>query len=126
MAEGFEPIPTTVHPHIDYFVPPNALLRPSSERKATPRRAAAAALNLPRSSDEDTNRLVFISRLYYARAQCDVWYDYVPSASNIADLPTRLDAAAFTRLERVARRVPFKLIPEWCMSCSYARLASLF
>ena len=79
-----------------------------------------------RSSDDDTNRLVFVSRLFYARARCDVWYDYVPSASNIADLPTRLDAAAFTRLEKVARRVPFRLIPEWCMSCPYARLASLF
>ena len=79
-----------------------------------------------RSSDDDTNRLVFASRLYYARARCDVWYDYVPSASNIADLPTRLDAAAFTRLEKVARRVPFRLIQEWCMSCPYARLASLF
>ena len=79
-----------------------------------------------RSSDDDTNRLVFVSRLYYARARCDVWYDYVPSASNIADLPTRLDAAAFTRLERVARRVPLVLIPEWCMSCPYARLSSLF
>ena len=31
-----------------------------------------------RSSDDDTNRLVFVSRLYYARARCDVWYDYVP------------------------------------------------
>jgi len=51
-----------------------------------------------RASDADANRLVFVTNMRIALFQCDVWYDYVPSASNIADLPTRLDARAFTRL----------------------------
>jgi hypothetical protein len=43
----------------------------------------------------------------------NVWYDYVPSAANIADLPTRLDAEALLRLERLGPRVPLLLPPAW-------------
>ena len=35
-----------------------------------------------------------------------VWFDYVLSASNAADLPTRLDGAAFVRLSRMGSFVP--------------------
>ena len=57
---------------------------------------------------------------------CDAWFDYVPSAANIADLPTRLDAEAFARLDRVARRVPLLLPPEWCIACGHSGLRALF
>jgi hypothetical protein len=79
-----------------------------------------------RSNDQDMNRLVFVTRLQLDRLACRVWFDYVPSASNFADLPTRLDAAAFARLERIASRVPLRLPPEWCLSCKWAELKSLF
>ena len=72
------------------------------------------------------NRLVLVALARIARLACDVWWDYVPSASNIADLPTRLDAAAFARLERLARRRDLVLPPEWCLSCSHADLRPLF
>ena len=79
-----------------------------------------------RSEDADCNRLVFVTLMRAMRLRCDVWFDYVPSASNFADLPTRLDDAAFARLERVARRVPFVLPPEWCLDCPHAELRALF
>ena len=62
-----------------------------------------------RSDDAVSNRLTFVARVRFAIECCDIWFDYVPSASNMADLPTRLDDAAFKRLERVARRVPLYL-----------------
>lgn len=79
-----------------------------------------------RSNDSDCNRLVFITLLQLAKLSCDVWFDYVPSAANIADLPTRLDAAAFARLERVASRVALDLPPEWCLACEHSALTVLF
>jgi len=79
-----------------------------------------------RASDADANRLVFVMSMHIALLRCDVWYDYVPSASNIADLPTRLDASAFSRLEAVARRIPLSLPPEWCLACGHSELAKLF
>jgi len=79
-----------------------------------------------RASDSDANRLVFVTNMRIALFRCDVWYDYVPSASNIADLPTRLDARAFTRLEALAQRAPLCLPPEWCLDCSHLALAQLF
>lgn len=79
-----------------------------------------------RSSDADANRLVFVTNMRLAMFACDVWYDYVPSASNIADLPTRLDAHAFTRLENIAHRQPLRLPPAWCLACPHSELAQLF
>ena len=64
--------------------------------------------------------------LRLSRLCCDAWFDYVPSASNIADLPTRLDDDAIARLNRVARRVPLRLPPEWSLSCPLADLRALF
>ena len=69
---------------------------------------------------------MFITLLELARLNCSAWFDYVPSAANMADLPTRLDAAAFARLERVARRVRLELPPEWCLDCPESDLTSLF
>ena len=79
-----------------------------------------------RSADMDMNRLVFIARARLASLSCSAWFDYVPSASNIADLPTRLDTEAFARLERVATRVSLRLPPEWCLSCADSDLKRLF
>jgi len=79
-----------------------------------------------RSNDADTNRLVFIARLLLQKLRCNTWFDYVPSASNFADLPTRLDEDAFRRLSRVARRIPMVLPPEWCLSWASDGLTSLF
>ena len=67
-----------------------------------------------RSKDHDSNRLVFVTLMRAAKLSCNVWFDYVPSAANIADLPTRLDDDAIMRLNRVARRVPLRLPEEWC------------
>lgn len=78
-----------------------------------------------RSSDPDMNRLVFVLRARLDALECRAWFDYVPSASNVADLPTRLDAAAFARLERVAERATLLLPPEWCLSCGWAQLGGL-
>ena len=78
-----------------------------------------------RSNDVDLNRIVFLLRARLDGMQCRAWFDYVPSASNAADLPTRLDAEAFTRLERIADRVPHKLPPEWCLDCTWSELSSV-
>mmetsp|Transcript_5133 Transcript_5133/g.12617 ORF Transcript_5133/g.12617 Transcript_5133/m.12617 type:complete len:91 (+) Transcript_5133:51-323(+) len=74
----------------------------------------------------DRLRIVNIDYWYFT-VRCVVRaYDYVPSASNIADLPTRLDASAFSRLEAIARRIPLRLPPEWCLACGHSDLAQLF
>ena len=78
------------------------------------------------SNDADSNRLTFITNMRLARLRCDAWFDYVPSASNFADLPTRLDDDAIARLSRVARRVPLRLPPEWSLACPLADLRALF
>ena len=62
--------------------------------------ALYCALN-GRSADPDMSRLVFLAQLRIAQLRARVWFDYVPSASNVADLPTRLDDAAFARLMRL-------------------------
>ena len=56
-----------------------------------------------RSADPDMNRLVFLAQMRVAQLNARVWFDYVPSASNAADLPTRLDDAAYRRLSSLAR-----------------------
>ena len=71
------------------------------------------------------NRLVFITRMKLLSLRCDAWFDYVASASNIADLPTRLDDDAMLRLNRIARRVRLRLPPAWMLDCSLAKLGSL-
>lgn len=70
-----------------------------------------------RSSDADSNRLVFLARLRMHVLRADVWFDYVPSASNIADLPTRLDCAARQRLLAVGPRVPC-VLPDASVLCA--------
>ena len=79
-----------------------------------------------RSKDPDMNRIAFVTLLRQSQLSCNVWFDYVPSASNIADLPTRLDAAAFARLEQLGERVQMHLPPESCLGCRHADLAKLF
>ena len=71
------------------------------------------------------NRLVFLAQMRVAQLRARVWFDYVPSASNIADLPTRLDDDAYARLMRLGSFVPMRLAPHWCLSCAWADLASL-
>ena len=78
-----------------------------------------------RSADPDMNRLVFLAQLRIAQLSARVWFDYVPSTSNVADLPTRLDDAALQRLSRLGERVPMRLPPEWALSCEWSELASL-
>ena len=57
-----------------------------------------------RSQDHDSNRIVFLyTNVRLASLACDVWYDYVPSAANAADLPTRLDAGVFGGLNALRR-----------------------
>ena len=87
---------------------------------------AAYSLIHGRSKDRDINRSVFVTLMHLSRMSCSVWFDYVPSASNIADLPTRLDADAFSRLNKLGPRVPMRLQPEWCLSCRNSDLKSLF
>ena len=45
---------------------------------------------------------VFLAHMRIAQLSARVWFDYVPSASNVADLPTRLDDAAAARLNTIA------------------------
>ena len=71
------------------------------------------------------NRLVFVAQMRIAQLSARVWFDYVPSASNVADLPTRLDDAAYVRLSRLGVRVPMYLPPEWALSCPWSELALL-
>ena len=103
-----------------------ALLRSRAVFHYIDNQGALYSLIKGRSRDGDTNRLVFVTNMRTASLQCDVWFDYVPSASNMADLPTRLDAEAFTRLEKLGSRVRMSLPPEWCLSCADSELASLF
>ena len=78
-----------------------------------------------RSKDRDINRYVFLARMKLLDLSCNAWFDYVPSAANMADLPTRLDDEAFTRLNRVARRVPLMLPSRVACECALADLAEL-
>ena len=78
-----------------------------------------------RSADGDMNRMVLVSHMRIAMFGCDVWFDYVPSASNIADLPTRLDDDAYRRLCALGRRVELALPPEWCLACEHRDLCSV-
>lgn len=78
-----------------------------------------------RSSDADSNRLVFLARLRLHLLRADVWFDYVPSASNIADLPTRLDASAYQRLLALGPRVPCLLPEQSVLSASWDDLVLL-
>jgi hypothetical protein len=78
------------------------------------------------SKDADLNRICMISQMRTSMLGCNVWYDYVPSAANIADLPTRLDAEALLRLERLGPRVPLLLPPAWCLDCKWSALRDLF
>ena len=87
---------------------------------------ALYALINGRSDDVDINRIVFITRMKLLRLECDVWFDYVPSASNVADLPTRLDDDAMRRLHALGRRVDMTLPPQWCLDCPSSQLAVLF
>lgn len=109
-----------------YFSLPCGLWRQRSVMHYIDNQGACYSLIHGRASDADANRLVFVMSMRIALLRCDVWYDYVPSASNIADLPTRLDASAFSRLEAVARRIPLSLPPEWCLACGHSELAKLF
>ena len=78
------------------------------------------------SKDQDMNRAVFVGQMRMAQMSCHVWYDYVPSASNIADLPTRLDADAVIRLNRIGTEVPLHLPPEWALACGHKELERVF
>ena len=78
-----------------------------------------------RSNDFDMNRIVFVTLMRHTYLSCNVWFEYVPSASNIADLPTRLDSDAIARLNSLGSRVPLQLPPAWCLGCSHVELARL-
>ena len=60
-----------------------------------------------------------------SKLNLDLWYDYVPSASNLADLPTRLNDEATKRLNALGpeSRVPLILPPERILSCSWSELS---
>ena len=75
-----------------------------------------------RSLDVDINRLVFVAGVCVAQLACDAWFDYVPSASNLSDLPTRLDDSASSRLNAIGSRVPLHLFPAWALRCSWEQL----
>jgi len=109
-----------------YFSLPHDSRRDRAVMHYVDNQGACYGLIHGRSKDADANRLIFVVNMRAAVLKCDVWYDYVPSASNIADLPTRLDAKAFARLEAIARRVPLRLPPEWCLASSHSALAQLF
>lgn len=72
-----------------------------------------------RSVDCDINRIVFLAGFLSARLNLRVWYDYVSSGSNIADLPTRLTASAMDLLDRIGTRMPMGLPSEEYLLCSW-------
>jgi len=88
--------------------------------------AALYSLIKGSSSDVDMNRVAFLLRSFYVRFRVDAWLDYVPSASNIADLPTRLDDAAESRLNNIAVRVPMVLPSSNDLSSSWCALLCTF
>mmetsp|Transcript_16082 Transcript_16082/g.36700 ORF Transcript_16082/g.36700 Transcript_16082/m.36700 type:complete len:515 (-) Transcript_16082:104-1648(-) len=84
--------------------------------------AALYSLIKGSSADVDMNRVAFLIRAFYVRFRVDAWLDYVPSASNIADLPTRLDDAALLRLNNVGVRIPLVLPSATDLSSSWCAL----
>ena len=109
-----------------YFSLPASWFRNRAVSHYIDNQGALYSLINGRSKDLDMNRFVFITLLRLTRLSCGVWFDYVPSAANIADLPTRLDADAFNRLNKLGLRVPLVLPPEWCLACKNAELRALF
>lgn len=57
----------------------------------------------------DMNMFAFLARLRFAMFGADVWFDYVPSASNVTfnvlDLHTRLGDSAAARLNKLGEPV---------------------
>lgn len=79
-----------------------------------------------RCADADINRVVFLAGLVCQRLHCRVWYDYVPSKANVADLPTRLCPEALLRLQRLGQRVVMTLPPASFLRCFWRDLLPLF
>ena len=50
------------------------------------------------SRDADSRRIVYASALQLARLSCRVWYEWVASAANIADLPSRDEFSFVSRM----------------------------
>lgn len=73
-----------------YFSPQLAWLRERSIMHYIDNQGACYGLIHGRSANADANRLIFVTNMRIALLKCDAWFDYVPSASNIAHLPTRL------------------------------------
>ena len=81
------------------------------------------------STDIDLNRICLYAHMVSSNLNLDIWYDYVPSASNLADLPTRLDDEATKRLINALgpeSRVPLILPPECILSCTWSELSAEF
>jgi hypothetical protein len=109
-----------------YFSLPAEMLQGRNVMHYVDNQGALYGLIGGRSKDPDLNRICMIAQMRTSLLACNVWYDYVPSAANIADLPTRLDAEALLRLERLGPRVPLLLPPAWCLTCRWAALRDLF
>ena len=65
------------------------------------------------SKDVDSARLINVFHTIAAAIMVNAWFEYVPSAANIADLPSRMDMELLTQLGSV----PFKIVwpdpSEW-------------
>ena len=58
------------------------------------------------SSDPGCAGMTHTTALMQARLRCRVWYDYVASKANIADLPSRNEPAYLNELRRVRPLAP--------------------
>ena len=61
--------------------------------------------------DRDCSRIAHACSAATLRLRCRVWYEYVASAANISDLPTRDEFAMLRRLGSTARALVLPRLP---------------
>ena len=78
------------------------------------------------SRDPDANRLIMLTLLKAAKLNCRPWFDYAPSKSNIADLPTRPNMRDIAKLDSLGPRAPRFVVPyEDLLDCDWSELTHL-
>ena len=67
-----------------------------------------------------------LTLLKAAKLNCRPWFDYAPSKSNIADLPTRPNMRDIAKLDSLGPRAPRFVVPyEDLLDCDWSELTHL-